>query len=106
MKTIIITTLAILTTATMASAEFKASTEYAVEADTFALGLDYHKDLYAFDVSIGGDWTAPLGNGVTFVGTEIGAGYNVSESMRLYTKVSFDSSFDYTEAVVGAEYKF
>ena len=105
MKTII-ATIAILSTSTMASAEFKATTEYAKEAETFAVGLDYSIDFDSFDLSVGSDWNKAQTGNLAYTGTSVGLGYEVNTSLRVYGKVDLDSNFNYSETTVGAEFTF
>jgi len=100
------TTIALLATASMASAEFKATTEYAVEAESFALGLDYSTSFDAFDLTVGGDWGVPMKGNLAFIGTEVELGYGISDSLRVYGKVNLNNDFDYSETTLGLAYTF
>ena len=103
---ITMTTIALLATASMASAELKATTEYAVGAEAFALGLDYSTSFNDFDLSVGGDWGLITSEAIDFTGTEIGLGYGVTDSVRVYGKVNLDGSFEYSETTLGVAYTF
>ena len=105
MKTIL-TTIALVAASSVATAEITASTEYAVEAEAFAMGLDHTTGFKSFDVSVGADWEMPLKGALDFTGVEVGLGYILNGGTQLYGKVNFDDTFEYSEATLGMSFTF
>ena len=108
MKTII-TALTMMMAATVANAEglfVQGHTEYAIEADTFEVGLGTGYEYKALEVSVYGDFVKLDNFDLEFDSVEVAVSYDLTDNVNLYTSVEFDENLDYTETTAGLAFRF
>jgi len=98
-------TLGFSATAYAGDLAFVGETEYAIEAESFAVeaGVEYGVGNFTFSPLVKLD---DANDDFDFTGAELEVGYAVSSSVNVYGRVEADDDFDYDEAVVGAAFKF
>jgi|TARA_R110000751_G_scaffold1293_2_gene4939 hypothetical protein len=101
-----IAAIALITTASVASADFNATSEYAVQAEAITFDLAYSKDFGDFDLSALASWDKPNSEALDFSGTALSLGYSVSTNVRVYGTLQMQDDFSYEETVVGLSVDF
>ena len=105
MKTTI-ATIALLSTASVASADFSANSEYAVKSEALVFNLAYSKDFGDFDLSATTSWNKPNSEALDFTGTDLTLGYLISTNVHVYGTVQLGNRVKYQEGVVGISVDF
>lgn len=88
------------------NASFVGTAEYAFEADVFELnfGTEIYADRFTFTPYLTA--THDSVNDTEFVGAAILVEYEVNYNVNLYTEVSFDEDWDYSESTIGVGFRF
>ena len=81
-------------------------TQYEFEAERFetGIGVEYSIDRFSFTPVLKVA-NAP-GQSLDFDGVDFGVAYQFTDAVNGYTKVEFDSDFDYEEMTVGVSFRF
>lgn len=80
--------------------------EYAFEAESFELGLGATYDIDAFSFSTEAVFTKFNDLDLEFQELTVGASYELSAEVDVYTEVLFDDDMEYAETTVGVEFNF
>lgn len=99
--------LAFTSTAQANELSFIGETEYAFEADTFAVeaGAEYAYDRFVFSGVVLAD-NDNVSDDFEFTGVELEGGYALTNSVDTYVRLELDDDIEYDETVVGVSFKF